>query len=296
MVPMADKQYLVALTNQSHGRVDVHDIGKGVIDESSLVWSHQYDQPSIAGVKLRRYKGRKVVLTSYGHMSAAMIDYETHEQLYVTDHTGANPHSIELIPFDDGRYLIAVASTVGYDVKFFDPTEGRVPSVGCVYAPDGHGVLYDPDEKVLWILCGNYLSKNEVTWENGEVTVKCLAKYVAPSGGGHDLAPYYGDKNRLWVTFHRTVYQFDKTTGEFRTDYDAFPLIHSEGRNGQIKGIGNFDDGSCVKIYPDGKCHQWTSTSIRFMKKNKDGSFDKTAITSEMGHYYKIRVFCEDYN
>ena len=293
---MADMQYLVALTNQSEGRVDVHDIGKGVIDESSLVWSHKYDQHAIAGVKLREYKGRPVVLTSYGHMNAAMVDYETHEQLYWTDYTGANPHSVELIPFDDGRYLIAVASSVGFDVKFFDPSEGKIPSVGSAFAPDAHGVLYDPDEKCLWILSSNTLSKNEVIWEDGEVTVKRLAKYVAPFAGGHDLAPFYGDKNRLWVTFHRTVYQFDKTTGEFHTDYDTFPLIHSEERDGQIKGIGNFEDGSCIKIYPDGQFRQWTSTTLRFMKKNADGSYDKTAITSEMGHYYKIRVFNKNYN
>ncbi len=292
---MSNQKYLVALTNQSEGRVDVHDVGKGVIDESSLVWSHKYDQWAIAGVKIRRYKGRIVVLTAYGHMSAAMVDYETHEQLYVTNNTGANPHSIELIPFDDGRYLIAVASTVGFDVKFFDPSEGRAESVGCVYSPDAHGVLYDPDEKCLWILGADMLTKNEVIWENGEVTVKRLAKYTAPFASGHDLAPYYGDKNRLWVTFHRTVYQFDKTTGEFRTDYDSFPLIHSEERDGQIKGIGNFEDGSCVKIYPDGQFRQWTSTAIRFMKKTEDG-FDKTVVKSQMGHYYKIRVFCEEYN
>ena len=292
---MSEKQYLVALTNQSEGRVDVHDLSMGVIDESSLVWSHSYDHPAIAGVKLRRYKGRPVVLTAYGHMNAAMVDYETHEQLYWTDYTGANPHSVELIPFDDGRYLIAVASSVGFDVKFFDPSEGRIPSVGSVYAPDAHGVLYDPDEKCLWILSANILSKNEIIWENGEVTVKRLAKYVAPFEGGHDMAPYYGDKNRLWVTFHRTVYQFNKEKGEFVLDYDGTELIHSAERNGQVKGIGNFPDGTMVKIYPDGQYHQWTSTTVRLMEKTESG-FDKTAITSGMGHYYKIRVFNEHYN
>lgn len=289
-------EYLLLLTNQGESTIDVHDIGKGTLDESSKIWSHTYEHNCSAGVKLRNYKGRRVVLASYGHSNANMVDFETNEVIWQTEFTGMNPHSVELIPFDGGRYLVAVAASVGFDVKFFDPERNGDYSVGCVYDPDGHGVLYDPEGKCLWILGENILSKNEVKWENGEVTVNRIAKYVAPFKGGHDMAPVYGDKNRLWVTFHRTVYQFDKTMGEFRTDYDSFPLIHSEERNGQVKGIGNFKDGSCVKIYPDGEYYQWTSKSIRFMKKDPEtNTYEKTVITSPTGHYYKVRVFCEDY-
>ncbi len=296
------EKYLVALTNQGESRIDVHDLSLGNISAETAVWSHEYRDKAIAGVKLRRYKGRLVVIAAHGHMNASMVDYETHEELWHTDYTGANPHSIELIPFDDGKYLIAVAASVGFDVKFFDPTAGRIPSVGCMYAPDGHGVLYDPDNKCLWVLSEDLLTKNEIIWDGVEAKAVRIATYKAPSAQGHDMAPVYGDKNRIWVTFNRIVYQFDKTTGEFCTDYEAYDEINTPERvatrshDSQIKGIGNFPDGSCVKIYPDAVYYPWTTNTVRFIKKNPDGSFTKTALASPTGHYYKVRVFCEDYN
>lgn len=293
---MEKTQKLIALTNQKFGRIDVHDISKGSIDSDSLIWSRTYPWECIAGVKLRIYKGRRVVIATFGSYFANMVDYESEEELWATSDSGKNPHSIELIPFDSGEYLIAVAGSESEQVRFYDPEDKSGSVITSVPCPDGHGVLYDPENKCLWKWGRDLLEKCRVSKNGSDVKVEILESYICENRGGHDMAPVYGDKNRIWLTANRKVYQFDKTTGEFLSDFPACELLHSPERDGQVKGIGSFNDGTVVKLYPDGKHFQWTGQTIRVMTPDGKGGYDKTAITSnEDGHYYKVRVFCEDY-
>ena len=48
------------------------------------------------------------------------------------------------------------------------------------------------------------------------------------------------------------------------------------------------DDGSVVYIYPDGEYQSWTGKTVYFIK---EGVGEPMAITSESGHFYKVRVF-----
>ena len=292
---MQPSSYLVALTDQAGGRIDVHDLAQGALNEGSLVWSQSYGHKSVAGVKLRRYQGKRVLLACFGKSFANMVEVDSHRVLWQSQTTGINPHSAELIPVEGGRYLIAVAATVSQNVRFFDAAGPGAPSLGEVAAKDAHGVLFDPQEQVLWILGEDLLSKNRVSWSEGGVQVSCLAQYRAPTGHGHDLAPVYGNPHRLWVTTHPTVYQFDKRLGRFLTDYPAYPVLNSPGRNDQVKGIGNFPDGTCVKIYPDGCLHPWTSATVYLIKPGPHGGWQRQSLSSPTEHYYKLRVFCPDY-
>jgi hypothetical protein len=76
--------------------------------------------------------------------------------------------------------------------------------------------------------------------------------------------------------------QFDKNTKTFSTDYAGHEVLD----RANIKGVGNFDEGSFVFIYPDGAFKTWTSQTAVFFKGGKE-----LTITSTSGHFYKIRVW-----
>ena len=75
-----------------------------------------------------------------------------------------------------------------------------------------------------------------------------------------------------------------KTTKEFVTDYEGSEILDRDN----VKGVGNFDDGSVVYIYPDGEYQSWTSKTVYLLK---NGVEESISLVSEDGHFYKVRVW-----
>lgn len=284
--------YLIGVTNQKGSAVEVYDIGVGVLNSNSLIWSHSFKKYNIAGLKLRRYKGQEAVLAAYGKKFAEMVSYPEGEVLWSTSSAADNPHSVELIPVRDGGYLIAVASSNGSEVRFFDP-DGSSPgtSVHAFSYPDAHGVLWDPEGDCLWVWGTNQLSKYRVERTGNGVKTVLLQAYTAPTLAGHDLAPVYGDTDLLWLSTGSTVYQFRKSTGEFSTSYSGASCV----RKSAVKAVGNFQDGSVVWIIPDGEFKSWTSATVSFGKQTDSDRFAQYPVRSSDGGFYKVRVWCADY-
>ena len=278
--------YLVALTNQGNSTLEIYDISEGKIDSDSLVWSYKMPYYNIAGTKLRySEKYGDVALAVCGSAYGCMISYPDGDVLWRTEAAANNPHSIELMP----NGVIAIASSTGGEVRFFT-TDQKISrtAAASVALEDAHGVLWDEERGVLWAIGGTVLTAYDVTLADGKVIVTEVTDLRAtiPSAGAHDLAPVYGNKGALWISTGSHVYQFDKNTKTFSTDYAGHETLD---RNA-IKGVGNFDDGSIVYIFPDGAFKSWTSQSAVFMKKTTDG-FETLTLTSATGHFYKIRVW-----
>jgi hypothetical protein len=277
-------QYLVALTNQGKSLLEVYDISEGNINEESLVWSYKMPYYNIAGTKLRHSEVYgDVALAVCGGSYGCMISYPEGKLLWYTNTAANNPHSIELIP----NGVIAIASSTGGEIRFFK-TDKNISRTFDAKMPleDAHGVLWDPENNVLWAIGGNVLTAYSVTVESGNVTVTEVSalRDQIPSNGAHDLAPVYGNKDELWITTSSHVYRYNKKTRSFTTDYTGNELLDRSG----VKGIGNFDDGSCVYIYPDGMFKSWTSRTTYFLTPYSNQS---KAMVSSDGHFYKIRVW-----
>lgn len=274
---------LVALTNQGKWRLQVYDITDGKLDEDSLVWSYKTPYRNIAGVKFRHSeKHGDVVLTVCGNRYGCMVSYPEGNVIWSTEAAASNPHSIELLP----NGIVAIASSDGNEVRFFktDERSSKTPDAKMTLG-DAHGVLWDPEREVLWAVGRNVLTAYRVTLNNdGSVTVTedTSLKATIPSGSAHDLAPVYGNKNELWITTGSHVYRYNKTEKTFSVDYEGHEILDIGG----VKGVGNFENGDIVYIYPDGEYESWTSKSA-YMIKNGEGS----EMTSEDGHFYKIRVW-----
>ena len=276
---------LVALTNQGKWRLQVYDITNGRLDESSLVWSYKTPFRNIAGVKFRHSeKYGNVVLTVCGNRYGCMISYPEGKVLWSTEAAASNPHSIELMP----NGIIAIASSDGGEVRFFktDERSSKTPDAKMTLR-DAHGVLWDPEREVLWAIGANVLTAYRVTLdEDGAVAVTedTSLKATIPNYGAHDLAPVYGNKNELWITTGSHVYRYNKTDKAFSLEYEGHEIVDIGG----VKGVGNFDNGDIVYIYPDGEYQSWTGKTAYLVKKGAD---EREELVSEVGHFYKIRVW-----
>ena len=278
--------YIVALTNQGESTLEVYDISEGKLDADSLVWSYKMPYYNIAGTKLRHSEAHgDVALAVCGSSYGCMVSYPEGKLLWYTEAAASNPHSIELMP----NGVIAIASSSGGEVRFFT-TDKKASNTAAasVVLEDAHGVLWDEEKGVLWAIGRTVLTAYDVTLADGKVTVteKTELRATIPSDWSHDLAPVYGNTSALWVTTSSHVYQFDKNTKTFSTDYEGHETLDRK----DIKGVGNFEDGSLVYIYPDGAFKTWTSRSGFIMTKT-DSGFNALTATSATGHFYKIRVW-----
>ena len=118
------------------------------------------------------------------------------------------------------------------------------------------------------------------------VTEDSALRATIPSDHAHDLAPVYGNTDELWISTGSHVYRFSKSSKAFSSDYAG----HESLDRSAVKGVGNFDDGSIVYIYPDGGFKSWTSRCA-FLLRNADGAILGETLRSETGHFYKIRVW-----
>jgi hypothetical protein len=213
-----------------------------------------------------------------------MISYPQGKVLWSTQAAASNPHSIELLP----NGVIAIASSDGGEMRFFIASERNSKTAdAAVSLYDAHGVLWDEENEVLWAVGGSVLAAYKVTLnEDNTVTVieDTALRADIPDFFAHDLAPVYGNKDALWITTKGSVFMFNKTTKEFVTDYEGSEILDRDN----VKGVGNFDDGSIVYIYPDGEYQSWTSKTVYFLK---NGVEESISLVSEDGHFYKVRVW-----
>ena len=286
-VEMESKGYLVALTNQGESLLEVYDISNGKLDDSSRVWSYKMPYYNIAGTKFRHSETfGDVALAVCGTSYGCMISYPAGELLWYTDTAANNPHSIELMP----NGVIAIASSTGAQVRFFTTNEKFAKKPAATMSlEDAHGVLWDEQNQILWAVGRTVLTAYRVTLNaDGTVVVSedTSRRATIPSDHAHDLAPVYGNPDELWITTGLHVYRYNKVTKTFFTEYDGYKYLNRSS----VKGVGNFEDGSLVFLYPDGAFQSWTTKSM-ILVQNQDGKMVQEVLKSETGHFYKVRVW-----
>ncbi len=281
--------HLIGVANQGNSSIEVYATDAGVLNDSTRVWSVKMPYYNIAGLKLRNHDTYgEVVIAVCGNSYASMITYPAGKTVWSTNYAANNPHSIELIPGN----IIAVASSTGSALRFFD-LDGSPDKYTEVKYDDAHGVLWDPENQVLWALGRNMLKAYTVSKNSSgviEVSEVSERRSSVPSDYGHDLMPVYGDKNQLWITSGSQVYRYDKTAKSFTTVFDGSDTIVHDS----VKSIGNFYDGSLVLTTPDGAFKSWTTATVNYYLRNGT-KFELTKAKSETGAFYKCRVWYADY-
>lgn len=279
--------YLILVTDQKNSEVGVYDLNLGGISTTMAKKTFKCEEYNIADARLREYEGKTVVLAAYGSSSAKMFDYETGNIIWSTNMTANNPHAAELLPGG----IVAVAASNGGEIRFYDVKKGSGP-VATVALPDSHGLLWDPQLKVMWAVGRTVLTAYEVVSDGStlNVTEKSNLKFSIPTDYAHDLQPYHNDTDKLWITTSSAVYVFSKSQKTFLTSYDGSAQVNKKN----VKGIGNFTDGSIIYIVPDKVFRDWTSATLYFVR-FADGKYITESITSSDGGFYKVRVADKKY-
>ncbi|MEU5881532.1 DUF6528 family protein [Spirillospora sp. NPDC047279] len=172
---------------------------------------------AVSDVRVRSAGRRTYVLAgdSWGYIGA--VEYPSGRRRWaVNAGRPSNVHAAELLP--DGN-IAAAASTGGW-VRVYTASQGPASATYTEFRlKGGHGVLWDPKREVLWAIGDDDLVELKVGGTAAAPTLSEVRRVALPTQGGHDLAPVYANRGRLWITTNYGVYQFDKRTGTFRTDY-----------------------------------------------------------------------------
>ncbi|MFG1999740.1 DUF6528 family protein [Spirillospora sp. NPDC048911] len=189
---------------------------------------------AVSDVRVRTAGRRTYVLAgdSWGYVGA--VEYPSGKRLWaVNAGRPSNVHAAELLP--DGN-VAAAASTGGW-VRVYAASQGPAAAAYTEFKlKGGHGVLWDPRRRSLWAIGDDDLVELKVGGTASAPTLTEARRVALPTQGGHDLAPVYADRGRLWVTTNFGVYQFHKRSGTFETDYRYapsvnLPIIKSVGDN-----------------------------------------------------------------
>ncbi|MFC5753699.1 DUF6528 family protein [Actinomadura rugatobispora] len=289
---------LVIGGDQGGHRIVVLDAAKKTWTTASAKWkwtptasngfadvAHAWSLPS--DVRVRKAKGKTYVLSADSKGFLGAVEYPSGKRLWATD-AGApsNPHATELLP--NGN-VAAAASTGGW-IRVYAASQGRAASAYTQFAlKGGHGVLWDPRRKVLWAIGDDHLVSLKVGGTAGKPTLKEVSRSALPSQGGHDLAPVYGDRDRLWITTNYGVYQYVKSTKRYTASYRGsadidLPIVKAVGDNPSTRQV--------VLTRPrEGCATTWCTDTAEFF-----GSASQKATRTLPGaQFYKVRWFVPAY-
>lgn len=281
------------ITDQKNKRIAVYDLNDS--DWSTPDWTWSYPEKTFVnpdGVKFRHHapSGFDVMVMCCSGGFVGMVSYPQGELLAYVENAGGNPHSVEVLP--DGA--LAVAASNGNYVRIYDTSGyGDVSEKYTqVKLEDAHGLLWDPEYEVLWALGRSELVAYEVDEDHKMTRVENLCVSLF-SHGGHDLAPVFGNTDLLWASTGANVLQISKSTGTCSILYPGGPSLSAISN---VKGIGNFPDGTVVYSRADNVGQEWNTDTVYIGTYNKDENryyFEERKVPG--AEYYKIRIFEKSY-
>jgi len=301
------------LTDIQNARLYVLDLdAENPTAEESILWRWKADPElgwkcgvdrhcrALSGVKLRwsEYYQSQVVLMTSAFEWVGIAEYPSGKCLW--EHTVPGcPHSMELLPNGD----VVVAASGAYDwptkgsVMYFNVSAGDdCHMTDKVLFPGIHGALWDPKEKVIWIL-GHYLlaAYEVIDSERGpKLSLVPDKGGKLPTETGHNLSPDYQDPDYLWITTQFDVFKFRKSTNEMIKEY---PLCEHLGDLKKTKGLASFPDGVIAYVsYGDGDTNYAFSDKFWVLWPKEDGGAELKTYTITNGALWnKVRNFTVDY-
>lgn len=284
----------VAVTDQASRRIMIMDPAvKDWNAPEAVLWSwapdhtngfadvtYRWEKPDEVKIRVNEDGAWMLVTDSSG--LAAMIPFPAADDRKWSLMVGGSPHSAELLP--DGN--IAVAASAGHWVRIYTASQGPDANDYVEHRLEGaHGVSWDPNSELLWALGTYELHALKVTGSPAEPNVELILTSPLPTRGGHDLAPVYGNPDRLWVTSSSRVYQYVKSTNTWLEEYPGAEFIHTMGA---VKGIGNQHGGRVFLTQAKGDVYAHATNTVHLFNPQETRVMDGAA-------FYKVRVLHPDY-
>lgn len=310
-VTAAEKHHL-ALTDIQNARLFVLDLDTadplsddGIVwkwwPDPALGWKYGEDlRRGLCGVKLRwsAYYQSYVVLMTSSKDWAGIAEYPSGRCLW-ENKVGVCPHSIEMLP--NGDIVVACSGSVHWAVKgclkYYNISAGAAcKCTDAVLFPSAHGVLWDPQENLIWALGHYQLAAYRIldTVDHGPV-LSLVPKRGGelPTHTGHSLSADYADSDMLWITTEYGVYKFRKSTNEMLTEYlhstQLLPLL-------KTKSIVSFPDGRLAYCNYGDRSVSLFCNWFHVLFPQADGSSVTTQYVTEDGRlWYKMCNFFHEY-
>ncbi len=305
-LPENGTEHLLMVTDIKKGRILVLDLNAEYpLDPDALVWewaastARGWKYPELCRVglddaKLRwsEYYQKYVVIITSSSGWAGIADYETRECLWETK-VSSGPHSIEMLP--NGDIVVACSGDTGH-LRYYSITEGRNwKMVQDVELASAHGVLWDPQQQVLWALGHSRLNAYTVA-ENGDVRLTQVegkgASLSSYGANGHDLSADYADSDRLWISTGDRIVQFSKSQNRILSEFEDSVLLYSQTN---VKGISNFPDGTKVYCRGTGVQYDWATDTFHVVAKVENGRMKRFPFRFTNRTVYKVRSFLAEY-
>ena len=294
---------LAAFMDQYNQRIDVIDVRGDKLNSAERAWSWKpttalgftdlatFNSPTDAKLRYSKSLRKYVVAVCSSRGFMGLVDFATGKKLWQVSLTGnPNPHAIEYLP--NGN--VAVAASLGNWIRIYTASQGSASTKYTEVSLFGaHGVLWDPDRKVLWGLGDEEITAYTVGGSAAAPTLTEVSKYRQSVAGvnGHDLSPVYGNKDRLWVTSD-AIYQYDIPTKEFVLTYEYGNVIARKG----AKGISNFPDShTTLHVFPNNTYLTHDSDRV-FVTLRHEGKVYGMTHKHDTGAYYKVRSWISSYN
>ncbi|MBS1565906.1 MAG: hypothetical protein JST39_16070 [Bacteroidetes bacterium] len=252
-------------------------------------------------VKLRHVKAWHdstfIAVTDNG--MAAIIPYPAGTKRWSMLISG-NLHSAELLP--NGN--IAIAASDGNWVRVYASSQGPNASAYAQYNLNAaHAALWDSLNNVVWVIGQDPANATHIltaltvggTPDNPTLTEDLSRRSALPSVWGHDVSPFYGDMNRLWVSTNSAAYVYNKTT-------KTFVVAPGTANRIFVKAISNQASGQIVETQPDANksprppvncsLNDWSTSTVEFYSSN--GTLQGSRVING-ACVYRARVLTDKY-
>lgn len=254
---------------------------------------------SLSGVKYRwsEYHQTNVVLFCTSRGAAGIVEYPSGKCLWKTKVTGISPHSIEMMP--NGDIAVTTSGSGNWEegrIHYYQlGTDGTYTMTYECALNGGHGLLWDPDNEVLWALGFPTLEAySPVEGSDGKIVLHRVADWgdEVPDSTGHDLMPVYGDRDLLWITDNVSILQYSKSQGKLLKE---FPNSKKLKVMPTVKGVTNFPDGVVTFVSYGDATGTEDPHIVRVFWPKEDGTYELAKVENANFGFNKIRVFTTDY-
>lgn len=320
----ASQPHLIAACDTKLRGIVVFDLDRcegdfnRLTDPASVVWEWYPEKINdtilastdgrIADAKLRysSYLKKDVVIAVSSSGWAGVIDYRSQRMLWEAE-IGSSPHSAEMLPNGD----LVIACSGGDDwsrngrLVYVPFSQGETEPTHTIKIPSAHGIQWDPEFEILWVVYYDGIVAVEVQDYNTPNATLCElsgygATFDSTDSSGHDLSPVYGQPGKYWVTGSKGVWLFDSKTLEMTKQYDRF--IYYTGN--KVKGISYFPDGTmvqCVAGEGGNTTYDWSTYELRviYFGVDEKGELLPQRVNANFAsagrEFYKVHNFCKDY-
>ena len=272
--------------------IPTEDLGWGDVTQERL-------SRSISGVKYRwsEHFNSNVVLFCTSRGAAGVIEYPSGKCLWKTTVTGISPHSIEMMP--NGDIAVTTSGSGNWEegkIHYYQlGTDGTYTMTCEVPLNGGHGLLWDPDNEVLWAV--GFPTLEAYAIQEGSDGKAALYKVEGwgcdvPDGTGHDLMCDYSNPDILWFTDNVSILQYSKSQGKELKEFENSKKLRMMPT---VKGVASFSDGTIVFVsYGDASGTEDPSV-VRVFWPQEDGTYELAKVENAAFGFNKVRVFTTDY-